>query len=66
MSALNIYMQGSHSVISYKPSLHKKNIRTIKTQKACVTNKNKRVCLFESNTDLIIVPLSNFLLQRKH
>ena len=35
----------------------KKHIRTIKTQKACVTNKNMQVCLFEykreSNTDLI-------------
>jgi len=32
---------GSHSVISNKPGLHtKKHIHTIKTQKACVTNKN--------------------------
>jgi len=33
---------GSYSVISNKPRLHtqKTHIRTIKTQKACVTNKN--------------------------
>ena len=48
----------------------KKHIPTIKTQKACVTNKNIWVCLFElkrqSNTDLIIVPLPTFLLQGKY
>jgi len=40
---------GSHSVISNKSRLHtkKKHIRTIKTQKSCVTNKNAWVCLFE-------------------
>jgi len=41
MFVFNSHVQGSHSVISNKPKLHtKKHIHTIKTQKACVTNKN--------------------------
>jgi len=46
---IRLYMQGSHSVISHKGSLHttKTHIRTIKTLKAWFTNKNICACLFE-------------------
>jgi len=41
MSVFNSHMVGSLSLISNKPRLHKqKHIRTIKSQKTCVANKN--------------------------
>jgi len=72
MSVLNSHMQGFHSVIHKKNRIHTKKTysHNKKTESSCVTNINIWVWLFELkrywNTDLIIVPLPNVLLQRKH
>ena len=56
MSVFNSHMKGSYSVISNKPKLYiKKHIRTIKAQKACVTNKNIRLVLTKKS-ELILKP----------
>jgi len=50
MSVFNSHMQGSHSMISNKPDCTPKTTYSYnKNQKACVTNKNIWVCLFELN-----------------